>query len=158
MEVKIVNKSGNKLPEYAKPGDAGMDLRASLNNEWMKENGLDPMLFNYVVLEPGEWKVIPTDMYIQLPSGYEAQVRSRSGLAAKKGIFVMNSPGTVDEGYRGNIQIILFNGSKEQFVINEGDRIAQVVFNKYEKAIFKQVDELDDSERGEGGIGHTGVN
>lgn len=143
MKIKIINKSANELPAYETIQSAGMDLRA--NNE------------NPIILAPMKRVLIPTGLYIQLPVGYEAQVRPRSGLALKKGITVLNSPGTVDADYRGEIGVILFNASDEPFVINRGERIAQMVIAKHERAEFELVESLDESERGQGGFGHTGV-
>ena len=142
MEVKIVNKSNHRLPEYATPGSAGMDLKA---------NTTEP-----IVLGPLERQMIPTGLYIALPEGYEAQVRPRSGLAAKYGVTVANSPGTVDADYRGEIKVILINLSNEKFVVNPGDRIAQMVVARYERVEWNEVATLDETERGEGGFGHTG--
>ena len=142
MEVKIVNKSNHRLPEYATSGSAGMDLKA---------NTTEP-----IVLGPLERQMIPTGLYIALPEGYEAQVRPRSGLAAKYGVTVANSPGTVDADYRGEIKVILINLSNEKFVINPGDRIAQMVVARYERVEWNEVATLDETERGEGGFGHTG--
>lgn len=142
MEVKIVNKSNHRLPEYATTGSAGMDLKA---------NTTEP-----IVLGSLERQMIPTGLYIALPEGYEAQVRPRSGLAAKYGVTVANSPGTVDADYRGEIKVILINLSNEKFVINPGDRIAQMVVARYERVEWNEVATLDETERGEGGFGHTG--
>lgn len=142
MEVKIVNKSNHRLPEYATSGSAGMDLKA---------NTTEP-----IVLGPLERQMIPTGLYIALPEGYEAQVRPRSGLAAKYGVTVANSPGTVDADYRGEIKVILINLSNEKFVVNPGDRIAQMVIARYERVEWNEVATLDETERGEGGFGHTG--
>lgn len=142
MEVKIVNKSNHRLPEYVTSGSAGMDLKA---------NTTEP-----IVLGPLERQMIPTGLYIALPEGYEAQVRPRSGLAAKYGVTVANSPGTVDADYRGEIKVILINLSNEKFVVNPGDRIAQMVVARYERVEWNEVATLDETERGEGGFGHTG--
>lgn len=142
--IKIINTSDNNLPEYATAGSAGMDLRANLST---------PEL-----LKPLERKFIPTGLFMEIPEGYEGQVRPRSGLAIKHGITCLNSPGTVDSDYRGEIKIILINLSNEEHVIHPGDRIAQIVFNKIEKAVLEPVIELASSERGEGGFGHTGKN
>lgn len=143
MEVKIVNKSNHRLPEYATPSSAGMDLKA---------NTTEP-----IVLGPLERQMIPTGIYIGLTEGYEAQVRPRSGLAAKYGVTVANAPGTVDADYRGEIKVILINLSNEKFVVNPGDRIAQLVIAKYERVEWNEVATLDETERGEGGFGHTGI-
>src|ERR1035437_792295 len=142
MKVKIVNKSSNELPEYSTRHAAGMDLRASLKEE--------------VNLQPFERKVIPTGLFIELPVGYEAQVRPRSGLALKKGITVLNSPGTIDADYRGEVMVILINLSSEKFVIQHGERIAQMVVARHETVQWEMVDILEDTARGEGGFGHTG--
>ena len=143
IEIKTVNKSLNMLPEYAKPGDAGMDLRANLQTP--------------VLLKPMERALIPTGIHIALPEGYEAQVRPRSGLALKKGITVLNTPGTIDSGYRNEIGVILINLSNEDFLIENGDRIAQMVFKEFVAGILIPTDKLDETERGQGGFGHSGV-
>ena len=143
MKIKIVNKSKHPLPEYATPGSAGMDLRANIDAP--------------ITLAPGERKLIPTGIYIALPVGYEAQVRPRSGLALKHGIGLANMLGTVDSDYRADVGVILINLGQENFVVNDGDRIAQMVIAKHERAEWDVVDELDETERGEGGYGHTGV-
>lgn len=143
MKINVINKSKHPLPEYATEGSAGMDLRANLNAP--------------ITLRPLERKLIPTGIYIGLPAGYEAQVRPRSGLALKKGISVLNAPGTIDSDYTGEIGVILINLSNEDFVVNDGERIAQLVIAKYEKAEWNLVDVLDETERGLGGYGHTGV-
>lgn len=142
MKVKIVNKSLNKLPEYGTQHAAGMDLRANLLEE--------------VIMEPFERKLIPTGLFIELPVGYEAQVRPRSGLALKKGITVLNSPGTIDADYRGEIMVILINLSSEKFVIQHGERIAQMIVAAHETVNWERVEILEDTTRGEGGFGHTG--
>lgn len=142
MIVKVVNKSNHRLPEYQTAGAAGMDLKADISEP--------------VVLKPGEVQVIPTGLYMAIPEGYEIQVRSRSGLAAKYGIFCLNSPGTLDADWRGNTGVILANFGKNNFVVNPGDRIAQAVLSKIEKIEWEEVSELDTTERGEGGFGHTG--
>lgn len=143
MKIKIVNKSPHQLPSYETIASAGMDLRAHLDEP--------------VILKPLEREIIKTGLFIALPVGYEAQVRPRSGLAAKKGISVLNAPGTVDADYRGEIGVILINLSKEDFEINNGDRIAQMVIAKHERAEWENVEKLDDTERGAGGFGSTGV-
>ncbi|MFN8261103.1 MAG: dUTP diphosphatase [Chitinophagales bacterium] len=143
MKLKIVNTSDNPLPEYETSGSAGVDLRAQLQEP--------------VMLKPLQRALIPTGLYIELPDGYEAQVRPRSGLALKKGVTVLNSPGTIDSDYRGEIKVIMINLSNETTVINTGERIAQLIVAKFEKVTFKEVDELNETERGEGGFGHTGV-
>ena len=142
MKVKIVNNSGHSLPEYSTPNSAGMDLRAKLEKP--------------VILKPMERSLIPTGLYIELPEGFEAQIRPRSGLALKKGISVLNTPGTIDADYRGEVGIILINLSGEDFVVNNGERICQMVVNKVEMISWSQVDSLEESERGAGGFGHTG--
>ena len=143
MTVKVVNTSGNPLPEYATPLSAGVDLRAALDAP--------------VVLAPLGRALIPTGLYMQIPAGYEGQVRPRSGLAAKKGVTVLNTPGTIDADYRGEIRVILINLGKEPFVIKKGDRIAQMVVAPVTRAVWQPVEALAESERGEGGFGHTGV-
>lgn len=142
MKVKIINKSNNPLPEYSTIMSAGMDLRAFIEHP--------------IVLRSLNRVLIPTGLYIELPKRYEAQVRPRSGLALKHGVTVLNSPGTIDADYRGEICVILINLSNEPFFINSGDRIAQLVFHKYAKAEFVEVEHLDETERGEGGFGHSG--
>jgi dUTP pyrophosphatase len=142
MEIKIVNQSFNLLPSYSTDHSAGMDLRANLKEE--------------VILKPFERKLIPTGLFIELPRGYEAQVRPRSGLAIKKGITVLNSPGTIDADYRGEIMVILINLSQDDFVIQHGERIAQMVIATHETVEWKAVEELEETERGAGGFGHTG--
>jgi len=143
VEIKVVNKGHQPLPEYATPLSAGLDLRANL-----KES---------ITLKPLERKLIPTGLYISLPEGYEAQVRPRSGLALKKGITVLNAPGTVDADYRGEVGVVLINLSQEDFVVQDGERIAQMVIARHEQGSFVVVDVLDETVRGEGGYGHTGV-
>ena len=143
MKIKIVNKSKHPLPEYATPGSAGMDLRANIDAP--------------ITLAPGERKLIPTGIHIALPVGYEAQVRPRSGLALKHGIGLANMLGTVDSDYRADVGVILINLGQEDFVVNDGERIAQMVIAKHETAEWDVVEELDETERGEGGYGHTGV-
>ena len=143
IEVKVVNKGHQPLPAYATPQSAGMDLRANLDEP--------------VVLKPLERRLIPTGLHIALPEGYEAQVRPRSGLALKKGITVLNSPGTVDADYRGEVGVVLVNLSADEFTVNDGERIAQMVIARHEQADFTIVESLDETERGEGGYGHTGV-
>lgn len=143
MEIKIVNRSRHPLPAYATALSAGMDLRANVDAP--------------VVLKPLERRLVPTGLYIALPQGYEAQVRPRSGLALKKGIGLLNSPGTIDADYRGEIGVILVNLSTEEFVVNDGDRIAQMVVARHETVEWKPVEQLDETARGGGGFGHTGV-
>ncbi len=142
LTVKIINRSGNTLPAYATEGSSGMDIRADIAAP--------------VSLHPLERSLIPTGLFIELPLGYEAQVRPRSGLAIKQGITCLNSPGTVDSDYRGELKVILINLSNEPQIINNGDRIAQLVFQKVEKAGLIQVDEINETKRGDGGFGHTG--
>ena len=142
MRVKIINKSNNQLPAYETASSAGMDLRAFVDAD--------------VVLKPFERKLIPTGLYIELPDGYEAQIRPRSGLAIKSGITVLNSPGTIDADYRGEIKVILINMSNTDFTIKSGDRICQMVIAKHEKVEFVEVEEINETERGAGGFGHTG--
>ncbi len=143
MKVKIVNTSHHPLPSYETSDAAGMDLRAFLQEP--------------IVLKPMARVLVKTGLFIELPSGYEAQVRPRSGLALKKGITVLNSPGTIDADYRGEIGVILINLSDQEFVINDGERIAQMVIATHEKAEWVQVDVLEETHRGSGGFGHTGV-
>ncbi len=143
MEIKIINKSHHPLPQYATPLSAGMDLRANINNP--------------ITLAPLARTLVHTGLYIALPPGYEAQVRPRSGLALKKGITVLNSPGTIDADYRGEICVILINMSSESFVINDGERIAQMVIARHEQPTLIEVATLDETERGTGGFGHSGV-
>lgn len=143
MQIKIVNKSKHALPEYATEHSAGMDLRANLSES--------------VTLKPLERKLIPTGLFIELPEGYEAQIRPRSGLAIKKGITVLNSPGTIDADYRGEICVILINLSADNFVIEDGERICQMVIATHAQAQWLQVEVLSETERGAGGFGHTGV-
>ena len=143
MTVKIINKSNHQLPAYETIASAGMDLRANLKDK--------------VVLSPLDRVIVKTGLFIELPVGYVAQVRPRSGLAAKKGITVLNAPGTIDADYRGEIGVILVNLSKEAFVINDGERIAQLVIAKHERAEWQEVEVLEESDRGEGGFGSTGV-
>ena len=143
IQVNIVNTSTNPLPAYATSGSAGMDIRANLTEP--------------VTLQPLERELIPTGLFIELPEGHEAQIRPRSGMAIKQGITCLNSPGTVDSDYRGELKIILINLSKIDQVINHGDRIAQMIISKTEKAEWVSVTQLNLSSRGEGGFGHTGI-
>lgn len=143
MQINIINKSGHPLPKYETIASAGMDLRASISES--------------IVLKPLERALIKTGLFIELPLGYEAQVRPRSGLALKKGISVLNSPGTIDADYRGEIGVILINLSNEDFVIENGERIAQMVIAKHEQAQLIEVNELSETTRGAGGFGSTGV-
>ncbi len=143
MEIKIINKSKHQLPHYETNSSAGMDLRANLEVP--------------ITIKPMERCLVKTGLFMALTKGYEAQVRPRSGLALKKGITVLNAPGTIDADYRGEIGVILINLSNQDFTINDGDRIAQIVIAKYEQANFQLVDVLDDTERGKGGFGSTGI-
>lgn len=143
VKIKIVNKGQQSLPTYATAQSAGMDLRANIDAP--------------ITLRPMERQLIPTGLHIALPEGFEAQVRPRSGLALKHGITVLNTPGTIDADYRGELKVLLVNFSNTDFVINAGERVAQMVIARYEKVDFEQVIELDDTERGAGGYGHTGV-
>ena len=143
IQVKVINKGKQPLPAYATTQSAGMDLRANIDSP--------------ITLKPMERRLIPTGLYIALPKGYEAQVRPRSGLALKHGITVLNTPGTIDADYRGELMVLLINFSAEDFIINAGQRIAQMVIARHEQAAFVEVDILDETERGAGGYGHTGV-
>ena len=143
VQVKVINKGSQPLPAYATTQSAGMDLRANIDSP--------------ITLKPMERRLIPTGLYIALPKGYEAQVRPRSGLALKHGITVLNTPGTVDADYRGELMVLLINFSTEDFIINVGERIAQMVIARHEQAEFVEVEVLDETERGAGGYGHTGV-
>ena len=143
MKIKIINKSGHKLPHYETLASAGMDLRADLESP--------------ITLKPLERAIVPTGLYMELPVGYEAQVRPRSGLAAKKGITVLNAPGTIDADYRGNGGVILVNLSNEDFTVENGERIAQMVIAKHERAEWVEVEALSETDRGEGGFGSTGT-
>lgn len=143
IKIKVVNTGHQQLPAYATPQSAGMDLRANIDEP--------------ITLHPMERRLIPTGLHIALPAGFEAQVRPRSGLALKHGITVLNTPGTIDADYRGEVMVLLVNFSTEDFVINDGERIAQMVIARHEQGEFEVVDELDFTERGEGGYGHTGV-
>ena len=143
IQVKVINKGKQPLPAYATTQSAGMDLRANIDSP--------------ITLKPMERRLIPTGLYIALPKGYEAQVRPRSGLALKHGITVLNTPGTIDADYRGELMVLLINFSAEDFIINAGERIAQMVIARHEEAAFVEVDILDETERGAGGYGHTGV-
>lgn len=144
MTIKIINKSAHPLPEYQTESSAGMDLNANLAES--------------ITLKSLERKLIPTGLFLELPSGYEAQIRPRSGLAIKNGITVLNAPGTIDADYRGEIGVILVNLSSEDFTINNGDRIAQMVIAQYETAKWQEVKSLNETERGEGGFGSTSKN
>ena len=142
MKVKIINKSKHQLPSYSTPLSAGMDLRPNIDES--------------ITLKPLQRKLIPTGIFIELPESYEAQIRPRSGLAIKHGITVLNTPGTIDADYRGEIGVILVNLSDQDFTINDGERICQMVISKHEQAEWVVVDELNSTERGAGGFGHTG--
>ncbi|MFL2621131.1 MAG: dUTP diphosphatase [Flavobacteriaceae bacterium] len=142
MKVKIINKSDHPLPNYETLESAGMDLRSNIKTD--------------ITLKPNQRAIVPTGIFIALPKGYEAQVRSRSGLAAKYGVTVLNSPGTIDADYRGEIGVILINFSENDFIIKNGDRIAQIVIAKHERAIWEECNDLSKTERGSGGFGSTG--
>ena len=143
MKVQIINRGHQPLPAYATPQSAGMDLRANIDES--------------IVLHPMERRLVPTGLFMALPAGFEAQIRPRSGLALKHGITALNTPGTIDADYRGEIMVLLINFSQTDFVINDGERIAQMVIAKHENAEFIEVETLDETERGAGGYGHTGV-
>lgn len=143
MKVQIINRGHQPLPAYATPQSAGMDLRANIDES--------------IVLHPMERRLVPTGLFMALPAGFEAQIRPRSGLALKHGITVLNTPGTIDADYRGEIMVLLINFSQTDVVINDGERIAQMVIAKHENAEFIEVETLDETERGAGGYGHTGV-
>ncbi len=143
IQVKVVNKGHQPLPAYATPQSAGMDLRANIDEA--------------ITLHPMERRLIPTGLHIALPAGFEAQIRPRSGLALKHGLTVLNTPGTVDADYRGEVMVLLINFGDKDFVINDGERIAQMIIARHETADFIAVEVLDETERGEGGYGHTGV-
>lgn len=143
LKIKVVNKGHQPLPQYATEQSAGMDLRANIDEP--------------ITLNPLERILVPTGLHIALPKGYEAQVRPRSGLALKKGVTVLNTPGTIDADYRGEIGVVLINLSQEPFIVEDGERIAQMVIARHEQGNFEAVEMLDETERGEGGYGHTGV-
>jgi dUTP pyrophosphatase len=143
ITIKVVNKGHQPLPAYATPQSAGMDLRANIDTQ--------------ITLHPMERRLIPTGLHIALPAGFEAQVRPRSGLALKHGITVLNTPGTIDADYRGEVMVLLVNFSNDDFIINDGERIAQMIIARHEQGDFVEVETLDATERGEGGYGHTGV-
>lgn len=149
MRVQIVNKSSNPLPTYSTEYSAGMDLRANLKDE----EGNDKV----ISIVPGARVLIPTGLYISIPYGYEGQIRPRSGLAMKYGITVLNTPGTIDADYRGEICVCLINNSKHSFKVYHGDRIAQIIFSKVEQVALVEVSELVNTKRGDGGFGHTGI-
>lgn len=142
-KIKIVNTSGLELPQYSTPHSAGMDVRAAVERP--------------VTIMPGERRLIPTGLRVQLPDGFELQMRPRSGLALKRGVTLLNSPGTIDADFRGEIGVIIINHSDESFTVERGDRIAQMVLASYERICWDETDSLDDSERGDGGFGHSGV-
>ncbi|MDG1841826.1 MAG: dUTP diphosphatase [Crocinitomicaceae bacterium] len=142
--VKVINKSNRDLPKYESLNAAGLDIRANIQEE--------------MVINPGEIKLIPTGIFMEIPSGYECQVRPRSGLALKKGITVLNTPGTIDADYRGEVGVILINHSKNSTTVSNGDRIAQLVFNKFEQIEWGNESELSTTKRGDGGFGSTGIN
>ncbi len=142
MKIKVINRSRHELPQYETPQSAGLDLRANVDSP--------------ITLKPLERKLVPTGLFIELPEGYEAQIRPRSGLALKHGISLLNTPGTIDADYRGEIGVIMVNLSNEEFVVNDGDRIAQMVVSKFEQVEWEAVETLADSQRGAGGFGHTG--
>lgn len=142
MKIKILNKSKHALPSYSTQASAGMDIRANIDSE--------------IILDPGERSLVTTGLFLEIPEGYEAQIRPRSGLAIKNGITVLNSPGTIDSDYRGEVCIILINLSDAKFVIKDGERICQMVISKHEKADWINVENLIETERGRGGFGHTG--
>ena len=142
MQIPLVNHSSNPLPSYATTGSSGLDIRANIQNP--------------IILQPFERTLIPTGLFLEIPQGYEAQIRPRSGLAIKQGITCLNSPGTIDADYRGEIQVILINLSNQTQTINHGDRIAQMVFTKVEQVLLTPVQIINQTERGEGGFGHTG--
>ncbi len=144
MKIRIINKSKHPLPQYATPLSAGLDLRANIDTP--------------ITINPLQRCLVPTGLYMALPAGYEAQVRPRSGLAIKKGVTVLNSPGTIDADYRGEICVIMVNLSDTPFVIEDGERIAQMVIARHEQAEWEETDVLDETERGEGGFGHSGKN
>lgn len=143
MKIQIINKSKHALPQYATALSAGMDLRANIDTP--------------ILLKPMQRKLVPTGLYIALPEGFEAQIRPRSGFALKKGITLLNTPGTIDADYRGEIGVIVVNLSEEDFIIEDGERIAQMVIARYEKAEWEEVEVLGETERGDGGFGHTGT-
>lgn len=159
INVSVINKSSNELPKYAHKGDAGFDLRANVE-EIKNDNYLfNAIKFNAttIILNPGGRVLIPTGLYMAIPEGYELQIRPRSGLALKHGITVVNTPGTIDAVYRGNIGVILKNDGTEPFIIEQGDRIAQGVLNKVEEANLIEVDSLDETDRSDSGYGKSGV-
>ena len=144
MKIKVINKSNNPLPKYESSQAAGLDIRADIDHP--------------IIIHPMKRCLIPTNLYTAIPSGYEVQIRPRSGLALKKGITVLNTPGTIDADYRGNWGVILMNLGDEDFIINPGDRIAQAILNKVEQIEWEEVESLDETERGQGGFNSTGIN
>lgn len=144
MKIKVINKSNNPLPKYESSQAAGLDIRADIDHP--------------IIISPMKRCLIPTNLYTAIPSGYEVQIRPRSGLALKKGITVLNTPGTIDADYRGNWGIILMNLGDEEFIVNPGDRIAQAILNKVEQIEWEEVESLDETERGQGGFNSTGIN
>ena len=144
MKIKVINKSNNPLPKYESSQAAGLDIRADIDHP--------------IIIHPMKRCLIPTNLYTAIPSGYEVQIRPRSGLALKKGITVLNTPGTIDADYRGNWGIILMNLGDEDFIVNPGDRIAQAILNKVEQIEWEEVESLDETERGQGGFNSTGIN
>jgi len=142
MEIKMINKSNHELPSYETEGAAGFDLRANVDEP--------------IVINPFERKLVPTGIFMELPKGYEAQIRPRSGIAVKKGLTLLNTPGTIDSDYRGEVKVLMINLSDKKQSIKDGERIAQTVISRYEKVGVKEVAQLGDSERGDGGFGHTG--
>jgi len=144
MEIKCINRSKHSLPDYSTEHSAGMDLRANIDSD--------------ITLLPLQRVLVPTGLYLQIPDGFEAQIRPRSGLSIKHGITVLNSPGTIDADYRGEIKVILINLSDQPFIIIDGERICQMVIAQYQRSKLTSVDELDETVRGEGGFGHTGIN
>lgn len=143
LKIKVINKSNNKLPKYETKAAAGMDLLANIENK--------------IILKPFERSLIPTGLYLEIPTGYEAQIRARSGLAIKHGISLVNGIGTIDSDYRGEVKIILINLGDKDFTINPSDKIAQIIFSKHEMAELIETEVLEDTERGDGGFGHTGI-
>ena len=163
MKIPVINKSSNALPEYAHPeGDSGMDLRAELstiNEKFLFKSAVikkNDSTIDYLAIAPGGRALIPTEIYTAIPNGYEIQIRSRSGLALKNGVFVLNSPGTIDANYRNGYGVILFNAGTETFTVKQGDRIAQAVLVKVETIDWEVVEDLNDTDRGLGGFGSTG--
>ena len=164
MEVKVINKSANELPKYETPQSAGLDLRAdlwSINEKFLFDARVvrrEDNTIDHIIIEPGGRALIPTELYTAIPMGYEVQVRPRSGLALKHGITVLNTPGTIDADYRNGWGVILMNQGSEPFIVKQGDRIAQAVLAKVEQIEWKEVETLDETERGLGGFGSSGIN